>query len=122
MPQIIEQGSLLLDILISLLEMSESDCYVQLPFWRDLFRQISRIEDEAQRNAKFAQFEQVVLKLVNLVIKRAKMEDTMFLDFNQIPSLSSDFEELYAVRRDLGSLLKGICKSCGALTIYPILI
>ena len=46
----------------------------------------------------------------------------MFLDFNQIPSLSSDFEELYAVRRDLGSLLKGICKSCGALTIYPILI
>lgn len=122
MPQIIEQGSLLLDILISLLEMSESDCYVQLPFWRDLFRQVSRIEDEAQRNAKFAQFEQVVLKLVNLVIKRAKMEDTMFLDFNQIPSLSSDFEELYAVRRDLGSLLKGICKSCGALTIYPILI
>ena len=53
MDQIIEQGSQLLDILIALLEMDESDCYAQLPFWRDLFRRISRIEDEAQRLAKF---------------------------------------------------------------------
>jgi len=71
--------------------------------------------------AKFQQFEQVVLKLVNIIIKRAKMEDTMFLEFNKIPSLSSDFEELYAVRRDLANLLKSICKSCGAMTIYRIL-
>ena len=49
------------------------------------------------------------------------MEDTMFLEFNKIPSLSSDFEELYAVRRDLANLLKSICKSCGAMTIYRIL-
>ena len=49
------------------------------------------------------------------------MEDTMFLDFNKVPSLSSDFEELYAVRRDMGSLLKSICKSCGVMTIYTIL-
>jgi len=49
------------------------------------------------------------------------MEDTMFLDFNKIPSLSSEFEELYAVRRDLAELLKSICKSCGAMTIYTML-
>ena len=86
MEQIIDQGSPLLDILISLLEMAESDCYAQLPFWRDLFRRISRIEDETQRLAKFQNFEQVVIKLVNLIIKRAKMEDGMFVDFNKISS------------------------------------
>ena len=62
-----------------------------------------------------------MLKLVNIIIKRAKMEDTMFLDFNSVSSLSSEFEELYAVRRDLASLLKSICKSCGAITIYTVL-
>lgn len=46
------------------------------------------------------------------------MEDGMFLDFNKLSSNSSDFEELYAVRRDLASLLKTLCKSCGAMTIY----
>ena len=43
----------MIDILIALLEMNESDCNMQLPFWRDLFRRISRIEDESQRLAKF---------------------------------------------------------------------
>ena len=60
----------------------------------------------------------MVIKLVNLIIKRAKMEDGMFLDFNKLSSNSSDFEELYAVRRDLASLLKSLSKSCGAMTIY----
>ena len=49
------------------------------------------------------------------------MEDTMFLEFNFVPSLSSEFEELYTVRRELAELLKNICKSCGAMTIYPML-
>ena len=49
------------------------------------------------------------------------MEDSMFIDFNRIPSQASEFEELYAVRRDLGSLLKSLCKSCGATTIYQLL-
>ena len=61
------------------------------------------------------------MKLINLIIKRAKMEDTMFVEFNKQSSDSSEFEELYAVRRDLGALLKNICKSCGAMTIYTIL-
>jgi hypothetical protein len=29
--------------------------------------------------SKLQQFEQVVVKLVNLILKRAKMEDTMFI-------------------------------------------
>ena len=47
MQQIIDQGSPLIDILIALLEMNESDCNGQLAFWRALFRRISQIEDEA---------------------------------------------------------------------------
>lgn len=62
-----------------------------------------------------------MIKLVNLVFKRAKMEDSVFLDFNKMSSLSSEFEELYQVRRDLASLLKNICKCCGPSTIYAIL-
>ena len=58
---------------------------------------------------------------MNLVIRRAKMEDDMFLLFNSTPSTSSDFEELYAVRTDLASLLKSICQSCGSMTIYRLL-
>ena len=53
MDQILEQGSPLLDILIALLEMEDSDCYAQLSFWRNLFRKISKIEDEAVRMQKF---------------------------------------------------------------------
>ena len=59
--------------------MNESDCYAQLSFWRDFFRKISKIEDEALKMNKLQQFEQVVVKLVNLILKRAKMEDTMFI-------------------------------------------
>ena len=49
------------------------------------------------------------------------MEDDMFIDFNKIPSGSSDFEELYGVRKDLSSLLKSICRSCGPMTIFTII-
>lgn len=59
--------------------MNESDCYAQLSFWRDFFREISKIEDEALKISKLQQFEQVVVKLVNLILKRAKMEDIMFI-------------------------------------------
>ena len=49
------------------------------------------------------------------------MEGSMFIDFNSTPSQASEFEDLYAIRRDLGSLLKSLCKSCGATTIYQLL-
>lgn len=49
MDQILEQGSPLLDVLIALLEMEDSDCYAQLSFWRNLFRKISKIPEEAVR-------------------------------------------------------------------------
>ena len=45
----------------------------------------------------------------------------MFMQFNELSSLSSEFEELYAVRRDLASLLRNVCKSCGSMQIYSIL-
>ena len=57
MDLIIEKGSPLLDVLIALLEMEYSDCYAQLSFWRNLFRKISKITDEAVRLQKFQLFE-----------------------------------------------------------------
>ncbi len=71
--------------------------------------------------AKFQHYEQVVVKLINVVLKRAKMDDCTFIDFNKEPSTSSEFDEIYDLRRDLANLLKGICKSCGPVTIYQIL-
>lgn len=49
------------------------------------------------------------------------MDDSTFIDFNKEPSTSSEFDEIYDLRRDLANLLKGICKSCGPVTIYQIL-
>ena len=122
MEQIVENGgSTLLDVLIAHLEMQGSSCYRQLSFWRDLFRRVSRIDDDQERMAKLQQFEQVVLKLVTLVLRRVKMEDDMFYEFNTTSLEASHFEELFADRRDLGKLFKDICKSCGCVTIYGLL-
>lgn len=50
-----------------------------------------------------------MLKLVNLVLKRAKMDEAVFLDLNKISSLSSEFEEFFETRTHLANLLKSIC-------------
>lgn len=71
--------------------------------------------------AKFQLFEQVVVRLVNLVIKRAQMDDSTFLALNREPAISSDFEDFFHLRKDWSSLLTGIAKSCGPFTIYQLL-
>jgi len=76
------------------------------------------VPDEAVRLQKFQLFEQVVVRLVNLVVKRAQMEDTIFLALNRDPALSSDFEDFFNLRKDWANLLSGIAKSCGPFTIY----
>ena len=121
MDQIIASGSPLLEVLIALLAMEESACFAQLSFWRNLFRKISKIPDPADRLIKLQHFEGVLVKLITLVVQRTKMDEATFLALNRQSVLSSEFEEFFALRRDLASLLSGICKSCGSMTIYPIL-
>ena len=92
MDQILEEGSPLLNVLIELLEIEDSDCYAQLEFWRSFLRKISKVPDEAARIAKFQLFENVVIKLVDLIVKRAKMDQETFKGLNNQPADSSDFE------------------------------
>lgn len=62
--QIVEQGSPIVQILLQLQQLPEANISAQTPFWKDLFRTISKINRPEQKQAKLQQFESTVLTLL----------------------------------------------------------
>jgi len=46
------------------------------------------------------------------------MQDFDFEEMNKTSSRGEEFDDLVMLRRDLGSLIRALCRCCGPLTIY----
>lgn len=50
-----------------------------------------------------------MLTLLQTILKRAKLEEHLFLELNKTPLKDTTFDEVQMVRRDVGGVLKAIC-------------
>ena len=105
--QIVNEGSAIVEILVSIFEMEESDSRIQTSFWCDLFRAISKCEDSID---KMLQFKPILARLLEVIVKRSKMDEETFILFNEKPKENSDFDDLFETREPLGYLVKNLCK------------
>ena len=56
----------------------------------------------------------MVIRLLGSICFKARMDPDHFVLLNQKSMREEDFDALNMSRRDLGSLLRTICKCCGA--------
>ena len=68
-----------MEILLAIFEMEESDSRIQESFWGNLFR---AIRDCSNPGAKMGQFKNVLARLLEIIVKRSKMDEETFLLFN----------------------------------------
>ena len=104
--QIVIEGSAIVEILVSIFEMEESDSRIQTSFWCDLFRAISKCEDSI---VKMQQFKPILARLLEVIVKRSKMDEETFILFNEKNKENSDFDDLFETREPLGYLVKNLC-------------
>lgn len=116
--QIAEQGSPIVQILLQLLQLPESNFSSQTQFWKELFRTLSKINRPEVKQAKFQIFESTVLTLLQIILKRSKLAEHLFLELNKTPVKDTCFDEVQKLRRDASSLIKSICHCCGPSTIF----
>ena len=91
-------------------ELPEMPCRAQLPFWEDFF---SKIKGE-----KMIPFQEIVVQLLGCICKKATLDPHLFLLLNKKSTREEDFDAQTELRRDLGSLLRKLCKCCGS-SILP---
>jgi hypothetical protein len=59
-----------------------------------------------------------VLTLLQLILKRSKLEEHLFLELNKTPVRDTCFDEIQKLRRDVGGLIKSICLCFESSAIY----
>ena len=113
MSQIIENGSTeILEILVQLLEgVLELSCTSQLPFWKEFFNKINKHQD---KDLKLTSFSTILIRLLGCLSTKATIPDYLLPELNQIPMRDEMFDEFIYLRRDIGSLIRNLCKCCGS--------
>lgn len=59
-----------------------------------------------------------MLTLLQVILKRAKLEEHSFLELNKTPIKDTFFDEVQKLRRNISGLIKSICLCCESAAIY----
>jgi hypothetical protein len=59
-----------------------------------------------------------VLTLLQIILKRVKLEEHQFLELNKTPVRDTCFDEVVKIRTDVSGLIKSICLCCESAAIY----
>ena len=89
----------------------------QVEFWPKFFDKITKREDKAQI---LQTFEQLILKLLGHISTRSTMEPDTWESLNKINQRDSVFDEMFAIRRDLGDILRAICRCIGPTSVLQL--
>jgi hypothetical protein len=76
--------------------------------------------NKQDRDVKVHHFRNVFESLLNVIMRKTKMTQEQFLDFNNKFEAHPDFDELFKCREDLGSLIKKIGLCIGHHEMYEL--
>lgn len=54
------------------------------------------------------------MRLLGCLCQKSCIPDYLFCDLNEISMRDESFDDLMNLRRDIGSLIRNLCKCCGA--------
>lgn len=57
------------------------------------------------------------MRLLGCLTQKACIPEYQFCDINEVQMKDEMFDDLLALRRDLGSLIRNLCKCCGVTPV-----
>jgi hypothetical protein len=57
------------------------------------------------------------MRLLGTLCQKATVADYLFVELNSVSMRDEQFDDVVALRRDLGTLIRSLCKCCGAQAV-----